>query len=166
MSYQIVFGVLELFCSRICHDLISPVTVINNGMELLEDDPGDMLENIRDLLMNSASEGAGKLQYFRLAYGLGGNPDGDIDGILALQEVDEDGRGRNPHVERGEEMLDRLDEIRAGLLTGKINSHSLEQLLAQVRSRSQDFTDPKLREILAEIELRAAEELAKPGQAA
>mgnify|MGYP002827045339 CR=1 FL=1 len=63
-------------------------------------------------------------------------------------------------------MLDRLDEIRAGLLTGKINSHSLEQLLAQVRSRSQDFTDPKLREILAEIELRAAEELAKPGQAA
>ena len=67
MSYQIVFGVLELFCSRICHDLISPVTAINNGMELLENDPGDMLEDIRDLLMNSAFEGAGKLQYFRLA---------------------------------------------------------------------------------------------------
>ena len=62
---------------------------------------------------------------------------GVIEGILALQEVDEDGRGRNPHVARGEEMLDRLDEIRAGLLTGKINSRSLEQLLAQVRSRSE-----------------------------
>ena len=78
MSYQIDFRVLELLCSRICHDLISPVTAINNGMELLEDDPGDMLDDIRDLLMNSASEGAGKLQYFRLAYGLGGDPDGDV----------------------------------------------------------------------------------------
>ena len=78
MSYQIDFRVLELLCSRICHDLISPVTAINNGMELLEDDPGDMLDDIRDLLMNSASEGAGKLQYFRLAYGLGGDPDGEV----------------------------------------------------------------------------------------
>lgn len=78
MSYMIDIRVLELLCSRICHDLISPVTAINNGMELLDDDPGDMLEDIRDLLMNSASEGAGKLQYFRLAYGLGGDPDGEI----------------------------------------------------------------------------------------
>lgn len=75
MSYMIDIRVLELLCSRICHDLISPVTAINNGMELLDDDPGDMLNDIRDLLMNSASEGAGKLQYFRLAYGLGGDPD-------------------------------------------------------------------------------------------
>ena len=67
MSYMIDIRVLELLCSRICHDLIRPVTAINNGMELLEDDPGDMLDDIRDLLMNSASEGAGKLQYFRLA---------------------------------------------------------------------------------------------------
>lgn len=78
MSHMIDLRVLELLCSRICHDLISPVTAINNGMELLDDDPGDMLNDIRDLLMNSASEGAGKLQYFRLAYGLGGDPDGEI----------------------------------------------------------------------------------------
>jgi len=70
--------VFELLCSRICHDLISPVTAINNGMELLDDDRGEMLNDIRDLLMNSASEGAGKLQFFRLAYGLGGDPDGEI----------------------------------------------------------------------------------------
>lgn len=78
MSYMIDLRVLELLCSRICHDLISPVTAINNGMELLDDDPGDMLDDIRDLLMNSASEGSGKLQYFRLAYGMGGSPDGQI----------------------------------------------------------------------------------------
>jgi hypothetical protein len=35
-------------------------------MELPEDDPGDMLDDNRDLLLNSASEGAGKLQYFRI----------------------------------------------------------------------------------------------------
>ena len=67
MSYMIDIRALELLCSRICHDLIRPVTAINNGMVLLDDDPGDMLDNIRDLLMNSAAEGAGKLQYFRLA---------------------------------------------------------------------------------------------------
>ena len=78
MVHMIDFRVLELLCSRICHDLISPVTAINNGMELLEDDPGDMLDDIRDLLMNSASEGAGKLQYFRLAYGMGGDSDGEV----------------------------------------------------------------------------------------
>lgn len=78
MSFMIDLRVLELLCSRICHDLISPVTAINNGMELLEDDRGDMLDDIRDLLKNSASEGAGKLQYFRLAYGMGGAQDGEV----------------------------------------------------------------------------------------
>ena len=86
MAYMIDFRVLELLCSRICHDLISPVTAINNGMELLDDDPGDMLDDIRALLMNSASEGAGKLQYFRLAYGMGGDPDGEV-GIGAAADL-------------------------------------------------------------------------------
>lgn len=86
MPHAIDFTVLELLCSRICHDLISPVTAINNGMELLDDDPGEMLNDIRDLLMNSASEGAGKLQYFRLAYGMGGSPDGEI-GIGTMADL-------------------------------------------------------------------------------
>ncbi|MGB0631424.1 MAG: flagellar assembly protein FliX [Alphaproteobacteria bacterium] len=73
---------------------------------------------------------------------------GVIDGILALQEVDEDGRGGNSHVERGEEMLDRLDEIRSGLLSGNINPRALEQLLQQVRAKSENVSDPGLREIL------------------
>ena len=91
---------------------------------------------------------------------------GVIDGILALQEVDEDGRGKGAHIARGEEMLDRLDEIRAGLLSGRLNPTALERLLDQVRNRSQTVSDPGLREILEEIELRAAVELAKLGRAA
>ncbi len=78
MAYMIDFRVLELLCSRICHDLISPVTAINNGMELLDDDPGDMLDDIRDLLMNSASEVPENSSTSRLAYGMGGDPDGEV----------------------------------------------------------------------------------------
>jgi hypothetical protein len=91
---------------------------------------------------------------------------GAIEGILALQEVDEDGRGRKQAVEQGEEMLDRLDEIRSGLLTGSLNRGTLEKLLEQVSRRAEDAPDPRLREILEEIKLRAAVELAKLGQSA
>jgi hypothetical protein len=89
---------------------------------------------------------------------------GSIDGILALQEVDQDGRGSRQDRERGEAILDRLDEIRHGLLTGSVNPRTLENLLTRVRQQRQTFTDPRLTEILGEIELRAAVELAKLGQ--
>jgi hypothetical protein len=91
---------------------------------------------------------------------------GVIDGILALQEVDEDGRGSQQARERGEDILDRLDEIRHGLLVGSVNPKTLERLLGQVRQQRETFTDPRLTEILEEIELRAAVELAKLGQMA
>lgn len=89
-----------------------------------------------------------------------------IDGLLALQEVDEDGRGGRQARERGDAMLDRLDEIRHGLLTGRVNPTTLQNLLKQVRQQQETFPDPKLTEILEEIELRAAVELAKLGQLA
>lgn len=78
MPHMIDFRVMELLSSRVCHDLISPVTAINNGMELLEDGDADMLADISDLLKNSASEGSSKLQYYRLAYGVGGDPNGEV----------------------------------------------------------------------------------------
>lgn len=91
---------------------------------------------------------------------------GSIDGLLALQEVDQDGRGGRQARERGDAMLDRLDEIRHGLLTGSVNPATLQNLLNQVRQQRENFSDPKLTEILEEIELRAAVELAKLGQMA
>ena len=91
---------------------------------------------------------------------------GSIDGILALQEIDQVGRGGQQARERGDAILDRLDEIRHGLLTGRVNTATLERLLRQVRQQRETFTDPKLAEILEEIELRAAVELAKLGQIA
>ncbi len=72
MTARIEFRVMELLCSRLCHDLISPVMAINNGMELMAEDSGNMADDIRDLLTMSAGSAAAKLQFYRIAYGLGG----------------------------------------------------------------------------------------------
>ncbi len=58
-------------------------------------------------------------------------------------------------------MLDRLEEIRVGLLTGSIPRDQLEALDRLVREQRGQVADPRLGEILDEIELRARVELAK-----
>lgn len=63
----------ELLCSRLCHDLISPVAAINNGLELLGDDDGSSAAEISGLLSLSAGQAAGRLMFYRAAYGLGGD---------------------------------------------------------------------------------------------
>lgn len=62
-----------LLCSRLCHDLISPVGAMGNGIELLrdEDDP-DMREQVILLLEDSARQTSNRLQFFRLAFGAAG----------------------------------------------------------------------------------------------
>lgn len=91
---------------------------------------------------------------------------GAIDGLLAIQEVDDEGRRRRQAKDNGEAILDRLDEIRHALLTGNIDPERLERLLKQVRRQRLEFSDPGLRDVLDAIELRAAVELAKMGRAA
>lgn len=63
----------SLLCSRLCHDLLSPVGALNNGIELLadEDDP-EMRERCMELLGESARSTANKLKFFRLAFGAAG----------------------------------------------------------------------------------------------
>ena len=63
----------SLLCSRLCHDLLSPVGALNNGVELLADeqDP-EMRERCLELLADSARASANKLKFFRLAFGAGG----------------------------------------------------------------------------------------------
>ncbi len=62
-----------LLCSRLCHDLLSPVGAINNGLELLADekDP-EMRQRCLELLDQSARISADKLKFFRLAFGAAG----------------------------------------------------------------------------------------------
>ena len=63
----------SLLCSRLCHDLLSPVGALNNGLELMADeqDP-EMREKCLELLNESARASANKLKFFRLAFGAGG----------------------------------------------------------------------------------------------
>jgi histidine phosphotransferase ChpT len=70
----------SLLCSRLCHDLMSPVGALNNGIELLADeqDP-DMREKCLELLSDSARASASKLKFFRLAFGAGGGFGEEID---------------------------------------------------------------------------------------
>ena len=70
----------SLLCSRLCHDLMSPVGALNNGIELLADehDP-DMRDKCLDLLADSARASANKLKFFRLAFGAGGGFGEEID---------------------------------------------------------------------------------------
>ena len=70
----------SLLCSRLCHDLMSPVGALNNGIELLADetDP-DMREKCLELLAESARASANKLKFFRLAFGAAGGFGEEID---------------------------------------------------------------------------------------
>jgi len=70
----------SLLCSRLCHDLLSPVGALNNGIELLADeqDP-DMRERCLELLAESARASANKLKFFRLAFGAGGGFGDEVD---------------------------------------------------------------------------------------
>lgn len=63
----------SLLCSRLCHDLLSPVGALNNGLELLADehDP-EMRQRCLELLAESAKASANKLKFFRLAFGAAG----------------------------------------------------------------------------------------------
>ena len=63
----------SLLCSRLCHDLLSPVGALNNGLELLADetDPA-MRARCLELLSDSARASANKLKFFRLAFGAAG----------------------------------------------------------------------------------------------
>lgn len=62
-----------LLCSRLCHDMLSPVGALNNGLELMADekDPA-MRQRCLELLEQSARISANKLKFFRLAYGAAG----------------------------------------------------------------------------------------------
>src|SRR5439155_17522078 len=70
----------SLLCSRLCHDLMSPVGAFNNGIELLADetDP-EMREKCLELLADSARASANKLKFFRLAFGAAGGFGEEVD---------------------------------------------------------------------------------------
>lgn len=69
-----------LIASRVCHDVISPVGAIVNGLEVLEDEKDeDMREIAFDLIKKSARNASASLQFCRLAFGAAGSAGASID---------------------------------------------------------------------------------------
>jgi histidine phosphotransferase ChpT len=69
-----------LLCSRVCHDLISPVGAIANGLEVMEEDKDEETKAFAmDLIKRSARTASAKLQFCRLAFGAAGSAGAQID---------------------------------------------------------------------------------------
>ena len=69
-----------LLCSRVCHDLISPVGAIVNGLEVLEEDRDEETKTFAlDLIKKSAGQASAKLQFCRLAFGAAGSAGAQIE---------------------------------------------------------------------------------------
>jgi histidine phosphotransferase ChpT len=79
----------SLLCSRLCHDLLSPIGALNNGLELLADetDPA-MRERCMELMAESARTSAAKLKFFRLAFGAAGGFGEAVDTREAQQAIE------------------------------------------------------------------------------
>lgn len=83
MSSEELLGPIELaslLSSRICHDVVSPVGAIINGLEMLEiDNSPEMRERYMQHIEQSARQASASLQFMRLAFGAGGSAGSMID---------------------------------------------------------------------------------------
>jgi len=69
-----------LLCSRVCHDIISPVGAIINGLEVLDEDNSEEMRSFaNELIQRSARQASAKLQFARLAFGAAGSAGAEID---------------------------------------------------------------------------------------
>lgn len=89
----------SLLCSRLCHDLLSPVGAMSNGIELIseEKDP-EMRKRCFELLEQSARISADKLKFFRLAFGAAGGY-GDMVPVEEARSVVDALAGNNGRIE-------------------------------------------------------------------
>lgn len=84
-----------------------------------------------------------------------------VSGILAAQEVDDAAERESRGKKRALDMLDKLDDIRHGLLSGELSAEKLMDLSRLLQSRKVTVDDPALAQVLDEVDLRAQVELAK-----
>ena len=90
---QIDLHLMELLNSKICHDLISPIGAINNGLELVEELGMEAGADAVSLIGHSAHQASAKLKAYRMAYGAGGadqsiKPEDVYNAVQSLTEKD------------------------------------------------------------------------------
>ena len=83
MSVPVTLEALDLaalLCSRVCHDLISPVGAVVNGIEVMEDDADEQTRTFAlELIKKSATTASARLQFCRIAFGAAGSAGAAID---------------------------------------------------------------------------------------
>ena len=83
MKFNAVLSDLDLaalLCSKVCHDVISPVGAIANGLEVLEEEQDAEMRDIAfDLVRRSSRQASAKLQFCRIAFGAAGSAGSSID---------------------------------------------------------------------------------------
>ncbi|AWN41874.1 flagellar assembly protein FliX [Methylobacterium durans] len=88
-----------------------------------------------------------------------------LDAVLMLQNGEESpGDRRRRFARRGHDLLDGLDRLKAAILMGRVPAHELQVVARRLSERASLSGDPRLDTLMAEIELRAAVELAKLGR--
>jgi len=85
----------------------------------------------------------------------------NADTIMAVQMVDDADQRKRKTVDRGNEMLDLLDDLKVGLLAGHLAEHKLEKLKRAVTQKHLISGDRHLEDLMKQIDLRARVELAK-----
>lgn len=138
---------------RITRDIGVKDTVSARRKEKTSKSEGSFADNLRE---TQSSAGSGMAQ----------DPGGisGAEAILATQNVGDfvdDAPRRKRLTEFADDILDRLDELRSGILLGEFPKDHLAELAQKLRQKRLQSADPELNEIIQEIELRAEVEVAK-----
>jgi hypothetical protein len=91
----------------------------------------------------------------------GTRPVPGVNPLFTVEAIGDEPQRRRRNRQRAEGILDRLDDIRHGLLLGVIPGDALTQLIGSLAQARETVSDPNLLEVLDEIDLRAQVELAK-----
>lgn len=85
----------------------------------------------------------------------------DVSALMALQGVEDVTERRRRAIRRGGGLLDRLEELKLALLMGEAGEVALDRLTRTLREERPVDADAELNNLLDQIDLRAAVELAK-----
>ena len=86
-----------------------------------------------------------------------------VDALIALQGVEDPRERKKRALAKGRSALDVLDTLKLSLLDGSIDRSTLARLKVAAEGLTEATGDPGLDEVLGEIDLRVAVELAKAG---
>ena len=158
-----------LIGSRICHDIISPVGAIANGLEVLETEKDEsMREFAMDLVRQSSSQASAKLQFARLAFGASGGAGAEIDmvdagrcaaGFFEREKADLDWQVSAPMLGKAEAklllnllMIAANAAARGGKVTVTAERNDDDTALRIVVEGDRAKCAPGIREVIAEGE--------------